>query len=132
MKALASQLADLPIKVDTAQVEIAGPGNVATVTLRAAHVTETFTGFGEHGIRAEKVACLLAGEVRKYLHAGVPVGPYLADQLLIPLALAGGGELRTTEPTLHTRTNLEVIERFLSGRLWAAPDTANIWTVRAS
>ena len=115
MKTLAGQLADLPIEVDTAQVESAGPGNVATVTLRAAHITQTFTGFGEHGVRAEKVAHGLAGEVRKYLTADVPVDEHLADQLLIPLLLAGGGQFRTTEPSLHTRTNAEVIGLFVSG-----------------
>jgi RNA 3'-terminal phosphate cyclase (ATP) len=32
---------------------------------------------------------------------------------LLPLALAGGGSFRTTEPSLHTRTNAEVIGMFL-------------------
>jgi len=132
MKALANQLADLPIAVDTAQVESAGPGNVATVTLRAAHITETFTGFGEHGVRAEKVAHQLAGEVRKHVNADVPVGPHLADQLLIPLVLAGGGELRITKPTLHTRTNVEVIGLFMPGRVRVEQDTASTWTARVS
>lgn len=117
MKALAGQLADLPTRVDTARVESAGPGNVATVTVRAAHITETFTGFGEHGVRAEKVAHRLAGEVRKYLTADVPVDEHLADQLLIPLVLGGGGQFRTTEPSLHTRTNVEVIGLFVPGRV---------------
>jgi RNA 3'-terminal phosphate cyclase (ATP) len=42
-----------------------------------------------------------------------PVGEHLADQLLIPMAMAGGGAFRTVAPSLHTRTNAEVIERFL-------------------
>jgi len=92
-----------------------------TVTLRAAHVTETFTGFGEVGVRAEKVAHALAGEVRKHVAADVPVGEHLADQLLVPLALAGGGEFRTLAPSLHTRTNMEVIDRFLPSCIEAEP-----------
>lgn len=48
-----------------------------------------------------------------YLTANVPVGEHLADQLLIPLALAGGGSFVTTTPTPHTRTNAEVIGLFL-------------------
>ena len=117
MKTLAGQLADLPIEVETATVESAGPGNVATVVIRAAHITETFSAFGEQGVRAESVAHRLAGEVRKYLASDAPVGEHLADQLLIPLALAGRGRFRTAEPSLHTRTNLEVIELFMPGRL---------------
>ena len=117
MKALAGALADLPIEADTAVVESAGPGNVAVVTVRTPQLTETFTGFGERGVKAEKVAHRLAGEVRKYLAADAPVGEHLADQLLIPLALGGGGEYRTVEPSLHTRTNIEVIEAFLPDRV---------------
>jgi len=48
-----------------------------------------------------------------YLDAGVPVAEHLADQLLIPMALAGGGRFRTVPPTLHTTTNIDVIRRFL-------------------
>jgi RNA 3'-terminal phosphate cyclase (ATP) len=117
VKALAGQLADLPIEIDTAQVESAGPGNVVTVTVHAAGLTETFTSFGEVGVRAEKIAHSLAGEVRKYIAAGAPVGLHLADQLLIPFVLAGGGDLHTMAPTLHTRTNAEVINRFMLGRV---------------
>jgi RNA 3'-terminal phosphate cyclase (ATP) len=117
VRALAGRLADLPIAIDTAQVASAGPGNVATVVVRSAALAETFCGFGELGVRAEKVAHTLASEVRRYVAAGVPVGEHLADQLLIPLVLGSGGEFRTLPPTLHTRTNIDVIERFLPGRV---------------
>jgi RNA 3'-terminal phosphate cyclase (ATP) len=43
----------------------------------------------------------------------VPVGVHLADQLLLPLALAGGGTLRTVKPSTHTLTNADVIRRFV-------------------
>jgi RNA 3'-terminal phosphate cyclase (ATP) len=117
MKTLAGRLADLPIEVATALVESAGPGNVAFVTVESKHIRETFSAFGERGVRAESIAHQLAGEVRKYVAANVPVGEHLADQLLIPLALARAGELRTVTPSLHTRTNADVIELFLPGRI---------------
>jgi RNA 3'-terminal phosphate cyclase (ATP) len=41
------------------------------------------------------------------------VGIHLADQLLVPMALAGGGSFRTLSPTAHTLTNAAVIHRFL-------------------
>ena len=53
------------------------------------------------------------GEAQAYLTAGVPVGIYLADQLLVPMALAGGGVFRTQKPTPHSVTNADVIRRFL-------------------
>ena len=41
----------------------------------------------------------------------MPVGRHLADQLVLPLALAGGGSFRTLPPTQHTRTQLDIIPR---------------------
>jgi RNA 3'-terminal phosphate cyclase (ATP) len=90
-----------------------GPGNVLTIELGYEHVTEIFAGFGERGMPAESVASRTVDEVRAYLSAKVPVGPHLCDQLLLPMALAGGGAFVTTSPTQHTRTNIAVIEEFL-------------------
>lgn len=117
VRTLAQGLADLPIELQTVSVKSRGPGNVALVKVRSANLSETFTAFGERGVKAETIAHRLAGEVRKYVASGVPVGEHLADQLLIPLALAGVGEFVTGEPSLHTRTNVEVIALFLPGRL---------------
>jgi RNA 3'-terminal phosphate cyclase (ATP) len=71
------------------------------------------TGFGEVGVRAEAVAEAAVQEARRYLAADVPVGPYLADQLLLPLALAGGGVFRTLPLSRHASTNIDVIRAFL-------------------
>ncbi|HUG92421.1 MAG TPA: RNA 3'-terminal phosphate cyclase [Planctomycetaceae bacterium] len=91
----------------------AGPGNVLMIEIPSAHLTEVVTGFGSIGVPAEKVAARAAREAREYLDAEVPVGTHLADQLLLPLALAGGGSYRTLPLTAHSRTNIEVIQRFL-------------------
>ena len=77
------------------------------------HIAETVTGFGEKRVSAEQVAERAAAEARAYLDVNVPVGQHLADQLLIPMALAGAGVFRTLAPTPHTTTNVSVIERFL-------------------
>jgi RNA 3'-terminal phosphate cyclase (ATP) len=90
-----------------------GPGNVVSVTINYEHVTEVFTGFGERGVKAETVAARLVQRVRRYLAAEVPVGEQLADQLLLPLALAGGGRYVTLKPSLHTTTNIAVIRAFM-------------------
>ena len=62
---------------------------------------------------AEDVAAEAAAEAEAFLAADVPVGAHLADQLLMPMALAGGGTFRTVAPTAHTKTNADVIQRFL-------------------
>ena len=90
-----------------------GPGNVLVIVIESETVSEVMTGFGEKGISAEKVASDACDEAQAYLAAGVPVGIHLADQLLLPMALAGGGTFRTLKPTRHTVTNADVIRRFL-------------------
>jgi RNA 3'-terminal phosphate cyclase (ATP) len=89
-----------------------GPGNAVTITLEHEHVTEVFTGFGEKSVRAEEVAERAAAEARAYLAAGVPVGEHLADQLLLPMALGGGGSFVAARATPHLHSNAAVIERF--------------------
>lgn len=90
-----------------------GPGNVVWVEVDTAAGTMVFTGFGEKHLRAEKVAEGCAGAAKRWIAARVPVDEHLADQLLIPMALARGGRFRTTEPSLHTTTNAKIIQRFL-------------------
>lgn len=91
-----------------------GPGNVVMLEIQSEYVTELFTGFGERGVPAETVAAGAVAETSAYEAAAVPVGPHLADQLILPLALAGGGSLVTMPLTLHTITNIEVVQMFLS------------------
>ncbi|MGZ8711573.1 MAG: RNA 3'-terminal phosphate cyclase [Thermoanaerobaculia bacterium] len=45
------------------------------------------------------------------------LGEHLADQLLLPMAFAGGGSFTTTPLSGHATTNLEVIRRFLDVRM---------------
>jgi RNA 3'-terminal phosphate cyclase (ATP) len=90
------------------------PGNVLTIELESQSVTEIFTGIGERGVRAEVVAERAVEEAKQYLSYDVPVGEHLADQLLIPLALAGGGSYLTGPLSLHTTTNIEIIKKFLA------------------
>lgn len=99
----------LHVHMDTSAI---GPGNCVSVIIRAEEITEVFTALGKRGLPAEKVASQVVNEVRKYLASEVPVGHYLADQLLLPLALAGSGSFVTGPPSLHTTTNMAVIEQF--------------------
>jgi RNA 3'-terminal phosphate cyclase (ATP) len=94
-----------------------GPGNVVMIEVESEAVTEVFTGFGSRGVRAEDVAREAAGAAKRYLDGNVPVGDCLADQLLLPFAIAGGGSFRTLRPTRHTQTNIEVIRLFLDVRV---------------
>jgi RNA 3'-terminal phosphate cyclase (ATP) len=104
-----------------------GPGNLVTIEVECEQLTEVFTGFGRRGVRAEAVAGEAAAEAERWLAADVPVGEHLADQLLLPLALAGGGEFIMLPPSSHFTTNCDVIGRFLDVPLSARPESNGRW-----
>jgi RNA 3'-terminal phosphate cyclase (ATP) len=93
-----------------------GPGNVLLLTLDYEHVTEVFAAFGEKSVSAEQVARHAVQRARRYLASNAAVSEYLADQLMLPLALAGGERFTVDEVSLHARTNAGVIEQFLPVR----------------
>lgn len=93
-----------------------GHGNVLVVQIDYANVSEMFTSFGARDMSAETVARNAVEDVRAYLVASAPVGPHLADQLLLPLALAGRGSYVTCAATEHTTTNIATIEKFCPSR----------------
>lgn len=110
-----------------------GPGNVLAVTLVFEAVTEVVTGFGERGLAAETIARDVAGRTAAYLGSGAAVGPFLADQLLLPMALCRGGRFSTVQPTAHTTTNLAVIGAFLDDiRFEVAAAEEARWTIGVS
>ena len=106
-----------------------GPGNALMLTLVHEGVTEMFTSFGEVGVRAEQVAAKACRLVSRYLASGAAAGPFLADQLLLPLALAGGS-FTTVRPTQHTLTNLRVIEQFLPHRFEIRGNAGDRYRIR--
>jgi len=67
--------------------------------------------------------------MQQFLDADVPVGAHLADQLMLLLALAGGGAFRTVEPTLHTTTQVEVIRQFLTYDVVCEKEDERAWRV---
>lgn len=90
-----------------------GPANV--VMLRATfggHAT-VFTGHGARGVSAETVAGRVADETQAFLDSGAAVDEHLADQLLLPMALAGGGGFTAAVASDHLRSNAALIEKFL-------------------
>ncbi len=94
----------------------AGPGNAVLLTAQFDHVCEISTGIAQMGKSAEAVAHGAAKGLKSYLASSAPVGAHLADQLLLPMALAGGGELHTLSVTNHLKTNMSLIELFLETR----------------
>ena len=116
---------------EVVEVRSPGPGNTVVIAVDSEHLTEVFTAHGERGVAAEIVARTAARECAAYLATTAPVGEYLADQLLVPMALGGGGEFVTVAPSDHTRTQIELIRQFLGIEIAIAPavDATAIITV---
>jgi RNA 3'-terminal phosphate cyclase (ATP) len=105
------------------EVEADGPGNVVSIELVSEHLTEVFTAFGRKGVRAERVAEEVMLQAADYLRSEAPVGPHLADQLLLPLGISAwqaqdgarqrGGSFRTLPLTPHSTTHIEILRQFL-------------------
>lgn len=89
-----------------------GPGNVVMIELGFEQVTEIVTGFGARDRRAEGVAEAVLKECRRYTASTAPVGEHLADQLVVPMALARGGRFRAVGLSRHARTQLDLVPHF--------------------
>ena len=72
-----------------------------------------FDALGRRGLPSEQVAELACGDLLTHHRTGAAVGPHLADQLLLPFALAGGeSRMSVSRVTPHLLTNAWVIQQF--------------------
>ncbi|EIC5963022.1 RNA 3'-terminal phosphate cyclase [Salmonella enterica] len=108
-----------------------GPGNALSLMIQSEQLTELFAAFGVKGTSAEAVANQVAHEARRYLASPAAVGEHLADQLILPLALAGEGAFTVARASAHLLTNIAVVERFLPVR-FSCEATESGYLVRVS
>lgn len=114
----ARELATLQKKLNlqhTQQLTLQGisQGNSVFVCVESEQHHQVFSALGELRKSAEQIAGQLAKEVNHYLHSQAVADEYLADQLLLPLALGQGGRFSAQTISEHTRTQVEMIKRFL-------------------
>ena len=102
------------------------------IEVECEHVTEVFTGFGERGVRSEAVAEKAVQQARRYIGSEAAVAEYLADQLMIPMAMAGGGSFTTLPLSRHATTNIEVIGKFLDVKIRTSQLADRVWRVEVS
>lgn len=94
-----------------------GPGVILMLEARYSEVTEVVSGFGQLGVPAERLAKTSAARMKGYLEASAFAGPYLADQLVLPFVLAGGGSFTTVKPSQHLLTAIDIAKRFTGRRI---------------
>jgi len=106
-----------------AQVEprrLSGPGPGAGIFLFAGytHAIAGFTAYGRKGLPAERVAEAACQDLLAHHHSGAPADPHLADQLVLPMALAAEeSQLVTSRVSQHLLTNVWVVRQFLAREL---------------
>jgi RNA 3'-terminal phosphate cyclase (ATP) len=119
--AAAERLGGLRLTTSSATVHSPGPGNAIWLSVRDAGsgITNVFSEIGEVDVRAEEVGRAAADRLLAWRVSGTSVEAHLADQVMLPIALAGEGSFTTDALTLHARTNAEVIAAFTGKRLRA-------------
>ncbi len=101
-------------KITVQRLQAPSPGTLTLVEAHKEHGRGCYTALGEKGKRAEVVAQEAVDRLRAYIESSASVDRHLADQLLLPLALAEGPSTFSTDcVTQHLVTNAHVITRFL-------------------
>ena len=103
-------------------VDSDGPGNCAMLVLAGNAPQIIFTAFGMRGKPSEKVIGELVDSVTHFLDSAAAIDRFLADQLLIYMAMTGSGCYTTDDISLHLRTNIEIIQKFLPVKFAIEPE----------
>ncbi len=115
-------LAEARLEADIEPRRLRGAGPGAGIFLFAAYapspggatVTAGFSAYGRKGLPAERVAEAACTDLLAHHRTGAPVDPHLADQLVLPMALAQGkSRAVTSEISRHLETNVWVTRQFL-------------------
>jgi RNA 3'-terminal phosphate cyclase (ATP) len=98
-----------------------GPGNCVMTRLYSELVepicssdrVTVFTAFGMQGKPSQEVVNEVVTLTKDFLISGAAVDCFLADQLLIYMAISKAGCFTTNQLTTHLTTNIEIIKKFL-------------------
>jgi RNA 3'-terminal phosphate cyclase (ATP) len=114
LRRLHNLLPDMEPEVVVEELPAASRGAVLLLLAKCEQSRACCFALGARGKRVEHVADEAIDALEAFLGTDGAVDPWLADQLLLPLALADGPpELRTSEVTAHLLINAEVIRLFL-------------------
>jgi RNA 3'-phosphate cyclase len=101
-------------KIKTLNLPSMGKGTFILLIAEFEQGSACYTALGEKGKPAEKVADEACDSLLFLLNRRAGIDEYLADQLLLPLALAqGSSRFAVPRITGHLLTNAEVIRKFL-------------------
>lgn len=108
---------------DTVELPAGSPGACLQVEGVFEQGRAAFAFLGERGVRAEVLGERAARRLLRFVDMDEDeacVDPWLADQLPVPMCLAGGGgRVATSEVTAHLETVVSVLQLFgVEARIW--------------
>ena len=105
---------DSPVNIERVEGESIGQGTLVFLTAEFENVQAGFSSLGARGKRAERVADEACQALENFRASGAAIEPHLADQLILPMALAKGeSRFTTSHITRHLTTNIWLVQQFL-------------------
>ncbi|AFY80224.1 RNA 3'-terminal phosphate cyclase [Oscillatoria acuminata] len=105
--------AQMKVQVKTSREKGIAPGAGLFLTAHYSNSTAGFSALGKQGLPSDQVADRACDALLEFHHSGAACDLYLADQLLLPAALANSPTYYHAQAiSLHLTTNAGVIEQF--------------------
>ncbi len=105
----------VPVREEVSYYPTLSPGTSIAIVAHFEKAILGADGLGKKGVPAEKVGEDAALALMKEIESGACVDVHLCDNLVPYIALFGG-QLRTSEISSHTKTNIWISEKFLPVR----------------
>ena len=103
-----------PVNIERVEGESIRRGTLVFLKAEFENVQAGFSALGARGKRAEGVADEVCQALADFLKSDAAIEPYLADQLILPMALAKGeSRFTTSQITRHLTTNIWLVQQFL-------------------
>lgn len=126
---LAERLGDPAIEI--LEVPAASPGTALVLIVEHASGRAGFSALGEKGKPAERVAEEACAPLVAFAESNAACDPHLADQLVLPAALAAGESAYSTAAvTPHLLTSTWAVNQFLPGTVAVEGEVGRAGTVR--
>lgn len=111
---LLGRQANVPIAVETSQVQSDRPGAFVTVWAQYERGVGGTTACGQKGVRMETLAQQAFDNLLTWMESDATVDPYVADLMLIPASIAEGETtFKTSRLTSRFLTSVWVVKQFL-------------------
>ena len=103
-----------PVNLERVKGESIGQGTLVFLHADFENARAGFSALGARGKRAERVSDEACQALEDFLAVDAAIEPHLADQLILPMALAKGeSRFTTSQITRHLTTNIWLVQQFL-------------------